>query len=328
LALPLGAKNIEEARRIDAWAYNPALQDKSTISEAKREELFNLAGGGKIICNKFFSKYEVVRAKGYFTLEVPRNFPEFQAGTDGKASGNYFKSYESRINKMLNPKGQDSGLVTPHLDKRWHGAGYFPNIGEDRSVVDKKIYKAFYLGLIFGYFYFEQDGLNSKWQFVDKNQVYHDLKNADQKNIEPDLIGLFSGLYANPHIVDFILEDTEEKLNAEKRVYRASQKDQSAFGEISVLKKLTNVEYAQFETIAKHEFLNGLLTVVGNYYDSGTKDNFYTTIVEDVIERVLIVAPKDNNTLSWFKEAWIPLTEQLDSKYKNILEGRLTSYFK
>lgn len=328
LAIPMGPKNIEEVRRIDAWAYNPSVEDKSTMLENKRHDIFDLAGGGRIICNKFFSKYEIVRAKGYFTLEVPQNFPEFHAGSSIQAPGNYFKHYESRISKMLNPKGQNSGLVTPHLDKRWHGAGYFPNIGEDRSVVQKKIYRAFFLGLVYDYFYFEEEGLNKKWQFVDKNQMYHDLKDANQRPIDPDLMGLISGLYANPHMVDFIIEDVEEKLNQEKRAYRASEKNQEAFDQISILKKVRATDYVAFPTIQKGKILHGLLTIVGNYYDANTRDSFYTTVVDELINSVLIVAQKDKNTLDWLKVSMNPLVDILDSKYNNILDGRLNNFFK
>lgn len=328
LAIPMGPKNIEEVRRIDAWAYNPAIEDKATITEAKRDEIFALAGGGKIICNKFFSKYEITRAKGYFTLEVPKHFPEFQANTDTLPAGSYYKSYMSRIDKMLNPQGQDTGMVTPHLDKRWHGAGYFPNIGEDRSVVDNKIYRAFFLGLVFNYFYFESDNLNKKWQFVDKHQVYHDIKDANQTNIEADLAGLMTGLYANPHIVDFIIEDVEQKLNLEKRSYRAAQKDRATFNKISILAKMKAVNFVEFEAIKKTELLNGLLTMVGNYYDSNTRDAFFTAVADELIEGVLIVAQKDNNTLSWLRLALAPFINKIEPKYKNIFEGRLAVHFK
>ena len=327
LASPMGVKGISsDARPINAWAFHPDVKNSGTLTPAKLTELLNMAQGA-IIDNKFFNKYTILRANAYFTLEVPQNFPEFHSGSTEMniPEGYYYKYYKTRLDKVLNPPRGMAHSVSPHLDKRWHGSGYFPNIGEDRELVHQKIYKAFFFGLVYKYFYLEIDGLVRKWQYKDSARIYRELKDADDRPVNSNLMGLMEGLLANPHVVDHILHDIGEKLLVEMRQYRSMPNTKTLLAGISPLQTIIKFKSKDFPTLNNNNLFLGITEMVKDYYDSEKCDAFFSTITKSLIENVLVIARKDANTREGLRTIMMPFTSELNDRLLDIWTDQLST---
>ena len=130
--------------------------------------------------------------------------------------GKYYKAYIDRIADV------EKGIsVSPHLDKRWHYPGYFPNLGEPRNVLSEKIYKAFFWGMVNGDFQLIDVGGEKRWGIFETDGTFKPITNQHQRMIEARSISEFisDGLFSSPGIVDIILS----------RLYRLIEENRAEF---------------------------------------------------------------------------------------------------
>ncbi|MCX6265798.1 MAG: hypothetical protein NTW16_00360, partial [Bacteroidetes bacterium] len=228
LANPLGAKNISKAPHINSWALHPDCLEMGTLTETEADEIMGSMGdssnGAYRILSGFFTRYEVIREDSRFLLSVPDNYPQFSSGNKANVYsdaplGKYYKAYKSRIEEVLNDLS-----VSPHLDKRWHFPGYFPDLGETREVVAEKIYRAFFWGLINRDLSFRDEAGDKRWVFLRAtSNTSRIIQDQHQKNIEPTIPDLiFKGLFSNPGIVDSIVERANKILIENKSEFESN----------------------------------------------------------------------------------------------------------
>lgn len=105
---------------------------------------------GKVIPHYMYDKREVACYRAVYSITLPE-IPDFQESDVAEEQGKFYKSYLSRIRKMMigRHKKTDEGL-TPHLDIRWHTRQYLPPIDAEKLAdEDSKIARAMWLAYLY-----------------------------------------------------------------------------------------------------------------------------------------------------------------------------------
>jgi hypothetical protein len=146
LEQPLG----EERHPIEACAYNPALEGefdpkrKSLISENLRDyggELDDEISPQEIL---FYNALYGIRARDLSKYSPARNHP-----TDERPAGAYFSAYYQLVSG-IKPSVDDTKVITPHIDRRWHSISQLPDLDEENQAAQlKSIHTALLLGLVY-----------------------------------------------------------------------------------------------------------------------------------------------------------------------------------
>lgn len=283
LARPLGAKNLAKASFINSWGFHPDCISEGTKGAIFADEIMGASGdktnGAHRVESSFFRKNEIIREDSRFLLVVPNNYPQFSSGDKNSefapvSFGKYYKAYKSRIEDVL-----EGNSVSPHLDKRWHYPGYFPNLGETREVVAEKIYRAFFWGLVNQDLICREDSGEKLWAYnrISSNTT-KTIQDQHQKNIRftiPDLI--FKGLYSNPGIVDSVLERVYEIIDDNKSEFEGNyNKDRiNALLNVSIIKDISRFRLQEIRQLKD-------LTILKLLEKVALKDK------EDVITKVIL----------------------------------------
>ena len=326
LANPLGASNITGHSHLNSWALNPVCLLPDQLSEDDADELLGSVGssGAYRVESNFFPKNEIIREDSTFLLTVPKNYPKFAASALGKkystvTLGEYYKAYNSRIKDVTNNES-----VSPHLDKRWHFPGYFPNIGETREVVDEKIYRAFFWGLINQDIYPRIESGDKQWVFLrSSSNTTRVIQDENQKVVKltiPNLID--KGLYANPGIVDSILERAMVLLEEEKQAFEekfvSSKTD--ALLNLPVFKKMKEFSLDVGAFPKKDTFLD--LLIKSTHKD---KDRVINVVMQSIVEAVFFIGGKNTDSKKAAKNLIADLltvntSKEYISKFENLLK--------
>lgn len=330
LANPLGAKNIFKSPHINSWAMHPECFDPSFLSETEADEILGDVGdrtnGAYRVKNKFFSKYEVIREDSRFLLSVPENYPQFSSGSKStKYStapvGKYFKAYKSRIEDVL-----EGVSVSPHLDKRWHFPGYFPDIGESREVLAEKIYRAFFWGIINGELITREESGDQKWIFVrSASNTTREVLDQHQKRIRTTFSDLiFKGLFANPGMVDSILESAQNIIADNKVDFE----EKAVADKISAMLNLPIIKsICEYSNSNQRKLKNLTLIQILDKVVIKDKEKILNVILNSIVDTCKFIGGDNSETTKAVKKL-IDLLLGKQGKTKHPLTGTLDNILK
>lgn len=140
---PLG----EQKAPISACAFNPKLdpRDDSPRSDLISKELRNYGG----TADEDIDLNMIMFYQSIYGLRANKLSKFAPADETGRGEGEYFKAYYELVNQ-IKPKSDKTPVITPHIDRNWHIISAIPDLDEKNQVrQERKIYKAFMLGLIF-----------------------------------------------------------------------------------------------------------------------------------------------------------------------------------
>lgn len=192
------ANNLTE---INAWGIHPDCTQEMAATDKK-----DLFGDSDLVEHSAFARYEVVRSRTIYGLNID-HFGKFYCGDNlGTNAGEYYKAYNSRIRKLT----QQGNTVTPHLDKRWHLQAYLPEISQTRIDEDRtRINSSLIWGVLYGYLQNINEYGRLTWLFNDDTGSR--LIQAGSQPADRYLHSLFQALYHNPIIVDKVLKRSDEQ---------------------------------------------------------------------------------------------------------------------
>ena len=302
LANPLGAMRITSKSRINSWALHPDCVSDFIINEADLDELlgakndFSETGGYRLV-NHFFSKTEIIRENSAFLLIVPDNFPNFAPAQTGNtyitaSQGKYYKAYIDRIADV-----EKKISVSPHLDKRWHYPGYFPNLGEPRHVLSERIYKAFFWGLVNNDFHLIDIGGDKRWGIYETDGTFRPITNQHQGQIDARSISDFisDGLFSSPGVVDTIFERLIKLIDKNRSEFVMN----TAMNRVSALYSLpifqTVLEF-RFPLLFKKRISELFPLAAINALNLKDKDLIIKSIVESLEEVFVKIGGNNTNT--------------------------------
>lgn len=297
LANPLGAKNVSRFPHINAWGIHPECLQVNMISQTDADDIMGSTGdsgsGAYRVISKFFSRTEVIRESSRFLLSVPENYPQFSSGNNKNIHsvaplGKYYKAYKARIDDVLN-----GSSVSPHLDKRWHLPGYFPNIGETREVVAEKVYRAFFWGLINRDIVVRQESGDKQWVFLRaSSNTSRVLLDQHQKAIKFNIPSLlFQGLYSNPGIVDSIIERANKIIKDNKDEFETGYSNDKlhAMFTMPLIQDIVNYRLTEIRQIKDLSILQILDKI--NIKD---KEKIQSVILETIADLCILVGGGKN----------------------------------
>ena len=125
LAQPLIVSESDQTQSDAYWGIHSSSVEE--FLDDQKDELFGKGTG--LIEDTAFSKYELIRYKNRCGL-FAEDLTAFRDDNSGNP-GSYFAAYKSLIRKMETK----DGIVTPHLDKRWHLPAYMPDLNQEQEMV-------------------------------------------------------------------------------------------------------------------------------------------------------------------------------------------------
>jgi len=207
LAQPYINNKSNKAQSDAYWGINP--ECLRILNDEDINEFFG-SSRESIIDDPVFSQYEIIRYRNLFGL-LAEDIPSFNAGTNNRSqdTGSYFLAYTKTINKMLT--SIDQIVVTPHLDKRWHLPAYLPDLNKKQVIIDRKrIEKAYFLGLIYGYLKKTRFNEMNIWECHTRKFGRRTVMIGGKK-IENNFYQLYCSMFHNPALVDIIIENAERQ---------------------------------------------------------------------------------------------------------------------
>lgn len=146
LEQPLG----EERHPIQACAYNPALEgDSDPKRKSLISELLGNYGGER---DDEISPQEILFYNAIYGIrarDLPKYSPARTNATATRDAGEYFSSYYQLVSG-IQPSVDETKVITPHIDRRWHWVSKLPDLDEgyQRAQV-RGIHDALLLGLLY-----------------------------------------------------------------------------------------------------------------------------------------------------------------------------------
>ena len=140
---PLG----EQKAPISACTYNIKLDpcDDSPRSALIAKELKNFGGTP----DEDIPLGMIMFYQSIYGLRANKLSKFAPADESGRGEGEYFKAYYELVSQ-IKPKSDKTPVITPHIDRNWHIISAIPDLDEKNQIAqERKIYKAFMLGLIF-----------------------------------------------------------------------------------------------------------------------------------------------------------------------------------
>lgn len=160
--------------------------------------------------------------------------------------GEYFKAYFDLVDK-IKPVLETKAVITPHIDRTWHSISCMPDLDEENQLrMERKIYKAMILGLIFGKIGYRPiiQGKNLYRILVDEKPKDFVVSNHTPCDRYYEIL---DALTINPVVVEQVLESAAADI--------AREKDQKILFEDSCLKKnLSNFMLKEFDENQKSIF--------------------------------------------------------------------------
>ena len=301
-----GPSNLDsDVRYINSWGFNKECTAIETIDKDFADKLFgdtavntNPTNAASRLESDFFSPYEIVRCNTVTLLYIDKHFPQFIAKnrterTD-ESLGDYYIAYHDVIGEMLQP---DSKTYSPHLNKFWHLPAYMPNIGSSIADEKKKLFRAFFGGLLFGKFKAVYEGGEYYWKYQEKTWRF--IKNLDGRRIAIDngqmdaLNNLFiKGLANNPNIVDQINEFVDEKWKEAKDKWLGTDRDETnelqLMKDSDIVKRIVDFRFTIHSSFPKNQNWFTLLNsrkglALFNIIDEH-KDFFFENLMDRLID--------------------------------------------
>lgn len=203
LAKPFIMKPVSlKVAEISAWGVHSSIQ-----SHFSPKLINNTFGQTEIIQSDAFSRYEIVKEKMIYGLKA-EDLVKFM-----EPDGRYYRAYSRIINQMRN----NSNVVTPHLDKRWHLPAYLPSLTTAGIENDaNKINRAFVIGLSMGYLCQLDNYGSLAWYYKGDPTGMQMINKATDIAAGPNAHELYKALYYNPAIVDKVLDKFEVDKHSEK----------------------------------------------------------------------------------------------------------------
>lgn len=164
----------KEPRIIPSCAYSPDLSDPVKADFPGRKQfvakyLKDRGGEAHSSIDKnmilFYQAVYDIRAN-----ELSKFAPARKEETFSSPDGDYYKAYYELINQ-INPATAKSKVITPHIDKWWHVIDKLPDLDEkSQEMQEKRIYKAFFWGIIDQYVKLRSEAQGQNVYFLDQNK--------------------------------------------------------------------------------------------------------------------------------------------------------------
>lgn len=151
----------KEPRIISACAFSSDLDDPEKADFPGRQQFVRTYlkdhGGEE---DESISKDMILFYQAVYDIranELSKFAPARTEETFSSPEGDYYKAYYELINQ-INPDTAKSKVITPHIDKWWHIVDKLPDLDEkSQEMQEKRIYSAFFWGVIGGYIRLEQE---------------------------------------------------------------------------------------------------------------------------------------------------------------------------
>ena len=173
--------------------------------------------GGQVDDN--VSEYELMIYKAIYNLSAG-DLKRFNAPKDENSNGGvYYNSYIETI-KQLGPDTSDNGVLTPHIDRRWHLTKYMPDLDDrNQNILEDDIYAALLWGMVTGKI--RQQVVKSSTGDEDEFRYAPKSRNAKAFVVSngtscDKLYEVLDALQINPPIVNEILTDMHVIVQKEK----------------------------------------------------------------------------------------------------------------
>ena len=208
--------------KLHSWGLNPEVagsKDEDSgeyvggkLSNQLVREIF---GGGEVVDNAF-SRYEIIRYVSQYGAESA-HLERFESGVSdryGAAQGEYHRAYTDQIREMLRMRESEDevgGVVTPHLDKRWHLPAYLPPLDSEEEKQQKRDNRrAFLYGLIYNSLAPVCPDQDWVWSLRSKFHASRPLK-IEGEHVPAKFHLLHRALEHEPVVVKQILESAEKQ---------------------------------------------------------------------------------------------------------------------
>ena len=224
---PLG----EERHPIEACAYNPILEGDSDPKRKKMvEELLGNYGGER---DNEISPHEILFYNAIYGIrasDLTKFAPASKQMTETRDAGEYFSAYFGLVSG-IKPSVGETKVITPHIDRRWHGINELPDLDDDNQAAQlRRIHDAFLTGLVYR---------RIEWTEVSKDTLVYKYKSHGTEledfivsNGTPcdEFYEVLDALIINPVAVDQILSFVERKLRNERESKRITSFFETEFG--------------------------------------------------------------------------------------------------
>lgn len=164
LAAPFIEKPLgEEKEPLHSCAYSKKLNpgDESPRAQLVNSELKNFGG----VEAEEFPVNEIIFYKSFYGLranDLSKFAPPQKGQTYSRTAGDYYKAYYELVSK-IHPNAHESKVITPHIDKWWHNVSKMPDLDEEnQEIQERKVYAAFFWGLLCGFFDVYETGRDEK----------------------------------------------------------------------------------------------------------------------------------------------------------------------
>ena len=261
-----------DVRYINSWGFNRKCLSAGTIDANFANELFgdtdvatNEMNAASRLESDFFSPYEIVRCNTVTLLYIDKFFPKFTlqsaTGMTDEFMGDYRKSYDDVVKEMMK---EDSKTYSPHLNKHWHLPAYMPNIGSTMAEEKKKLFRAFYGGLLFDKFKAAYDSAAGEnyWKYQGKTWKF--IKQEDGRRVPigngqiDALNNLFAkGLTNNPDMVEQINEFVDAQWAEAREQWLGADRDETnmlqKMKELDIVKRILEFKFNIHSSFAKDQ---------------------------------------------------------------------------
>lgn len=216
LAAPFIEEPIGEQRQpVRACAYHPDIYKESDLARAALVDRLLANNGGvkdEDIDKNMILFYEAIY--GLRASDLSKFAPPENTKTVNRPAGEYYKAYFSLVNRIKPGEG-GKGVITPHLDKRWHLISQLPDLDErSQERIENNIYKAMLYGLIFQKIrWIRKGGMGCLYRLY----LGEEVQDFQVSNGSPcdKFYELLDALTINPSIVADIIKDTENEISGQ-----------------------------------------------------------------------------------------------------------------
>ena len=228
--------------------------------------------------------------------------PPAQTETARREGGEYYTAYFDLINQIKPGKGARE-IITPHLDREWHLISKMPDLDEgNQKQIEKGIYKAMILGLIFGKIVYRPIVENERYYRIAIGEETQDFIVSNHTPCD-NFFEILDALTINPTIVKMILQSVEEDIKFEK--LRKINFDRTLLK--TRLEKFKLVEFSgNVQSIFDLAMLLKVSTPAEEFYEEDGKE-FVRAALDIVYEYMAQFCPKQKMCIRdrrYRKEAW------------------------
>lgn len=146
LEMPLG----EERHPIQACAFNPHIEgDSDPKRKALISEHLGNYGGER---DEEISPHEILFYNAIYGIrarDLSKYSPAREGETERRPAGQYFSAYYQLVSG-IRPSVEQTKVITPHIDRRWHWISMLPDLDEhNQDLQFRRIHDSLLLGLMY-----------------------------------------------------------------------------------------------------------------------------------------------------------------------------------